>query len=283
MKENSKNINSQIIISAFSSILINGITFLAAPIFSRMLGTDNYGIITIYEAWIKIFSILCGLQTCSAIGTARVHYGNEKFDNFISTILSLSLLASSLFLIIGLLGIEPFSNFVGLNKTCFAFMLTNSIATYIVNFQSMVYIQKKKAFSNAMLSLGLIFSSIVLSIILINSMDRQKYYGRILGLLIPNICICIFVVINTYRKSKMQLNKEFCKYSLVMGIPTIFHSLSTVLLAQTDKIMLQKLISDYSIVGMYGLVVSFSHILSVIYTAINNAWVPYYYDDMAKR
>ena len=43
--------------------------------------------------------------------------------------------------------------------------------------------------------------------------------------------------------------------------------------------MLQKIV-NYDIAGIYSFIVTFTHLINVIWLAFNNTWVPFYYDDM---
>ena len=279
-KSKSKNLNIQILIGTLASVLVNGITFISAPIFSRMLGVDDYGIVTVYEAWIKIISIVCGIQTCASIGTARVHFPEKDFNNYVTSALTLSMCSSVGFIALAAIFGKLLENIFGLDYILIIILFINSAASYFVNFQSMVFIQQKKVLSNGLLSLGLISSTICLSMIFIHVFPTNHYLGRVFGLLFPNIILSIYIIIHTLRSSKQWYNRIFWKYALMLGGPIVFHNLSTVILAQTDKIMLQKSAEAYTAVGLYGLVVSFVHVLSILYTSINNVWVPFYYDDM---
>ena len=51
-----KNANRIIFLNILSTVIIQGLTFLSSPIFSRMLGTDNYGVVSLYNTWTMIIS-----------------------------------------------------------------------------------------------------------------------------------------------------------------------------------------------------------------------------------
>ena len=48
--------------SAFYNILgpviLNGINFFTIPIFTRLLGPEQYGVVSVYTTWVGIFSII---------------------------------------------------------------------------------------------------------------------------------------------------------------------------------------------------------------------------------
>ena len=70
MKSN-KRVNTITIINIISTLFLQGITFISAPIISRLLGPDNYGIASVYITWVGLFSTVFGLQTQSTIALAR--------------------------------------------------------------------------------------------------------------------------------------------------------------------------------------------------------------------
>ena len=51
--------NSIVSFNILSTLILQGLTFFTAPIISRMLGADNYGIAAVYVTWVS----LCLLYT----------------------------------------------------------------------------------------------------------------------------------------------------------------------------------------------------------------------------
>ena len=54
--------------------LLKGITFLSAPIFTRLLSTDEYGIFGAYLSYESILYIIKGLALHSSIANAKYEY-----------------------------------------------------------------------------------------------------------------------------------------------------------------------------------------------------------------
>ena len=55
-----------------SVVLLNGISLITAPLFSRILGDSGYGILKIYNIWASVIAIVFTLQTESTLVNARV-------------------------------------------------------------------------------------------------------------------------------------------------------------------------------------------------------------------
>ena len=62
------------------NIFNKGIAFLTVPIFTRILSTSDYGIVTTYNSWIGIVSMLLGFALHMAIRSSFIDYRpTEKF------------------------------------------------------------------------------------------------------------------------------------------------------------------------------------------------------------
>jgi hypothetical protein len=58
-----------------SSILLKGIGFITLPIFTRLLTTSEYGILSIYSSWVSLLSILLTFTVwggCSMLGWLNI-------------------------------------------------------------------------------------------------------------------------------------------------------------------------------------------------------------------
>lgn len=76
-----------------------GIAFLTVPIFTRILSTSDYGIVTTYNSWIGILAMVMGFALHMGIRMAFVDY-KEKIDDFMSSIIIFTLICSGGFIVI---------------------------------------------------------------------------------------------------------------------------------------------------------------------------------------
>ena len=79
--------------------LLKGITFLSAPIFTRLLTTEEYGDFGAYIAYESIFYIILGLALHSSITNAKYEY-KEKFNEYVSSLVLLSGISVGIWLIL---------------------------------------------------------------------------------------------------------------------------------------------------------------------------------------
>jgi len=147
-----------------------------------------------------------------------------------------------------------------------------------VHFMNGKYVYEFKADKNFVLSTTVSVLTIGLSLLLIWLAPAEtNYWGRILGQAVVYGVVGLIIYASIIKSGKTFYNKEYWKFTLPIALPTVFHSLANIVLHQSDKIMLQNLISN-SAVGIYALACTFSGVLNTIWSALNNSWVPFYYE-----
>ncbi len=276
----SKNENALAFFNILGPIILNGINFFTVPIFTRMLGTDNYGIISIYTTWVQVFTIIMGIQTCGTISVSRSYFEERELKPYYSSILSLSCITSVAVAAVVLIFIKPISVFMELDKLIVCLMLLQSFGTYAINFVTLKYTYSKQASKNFAISVSVSLLSVVISLILIHMIPEfsNRYIGRIIGYALPNAFIGIAAAIIVLVQGRTFFLKRYWKFCIPLCLPLIFHNLSQIILGQSDRVMLQQILSNNSAVGIYSFVFTFTHILNIIWNALNNTWVPFYYD-----
>lgn len=262
-------------------IILNGIGFFTIPIFTRMLGPANYGLYTVYNSYQSMLLIVMGLQTQAIIGTASIYYKDKSRDRCFSNALTISLLCSVVISIVVVLFLKPISALVGISSAMILVMLIQTVGMLCVNWATGKLAYDKKATFNFILSTGLSLAAIGLSLFLIALAEEGegKYEAYVLGHAIPYAVVGLFCALFILLRGKSFFAKKEWKFCLSFCLPLVFHAFANTMLHQSDKIMVQRMISD-SAAGVYGFAVSFANILNIIYNALNTTWVPFYHDDI---
>ena len=268
-----KSLNTITLMNIISTVLLQGIAFLTLPIFSRLLGTDNYGIVSVYNTWTSIVMIVFTLQTADAFPSARIYLPAEEQEKFQSSAVSLALTSYLCFAVPTYI----ITAIIGIDRFLVVSLLIQGFTAYMISALSSKFIFEMDAFKNMLLSLFVSVVNVGLSLILIFSMDKEiNYKGRIMGMMFSNLAGGVFSYFYIFRRGKTFYNKEFWKFTLPITLPTIFHSLANLVLAQSDRLMIDAMI-DKSTTGIYSLAVTFTSVVSTIFLSLNNAWVPFYY------
>lgn len=263
-----------------STMLLRGISIFTAPLFSRLLGDSGYGVLQIYNIWTSALAIVFTLQTQGTLVNARVEYPEEEQRKYQSSAMSLSVFAFLVCSVLVLVFIGPISAFLELEKFLVCLMLVQAFGTFCVSFLSTKFVYEFKAGRNMVISVGVTVTTLILSVILILQMpERINYYGRIIAIAstyaLVGIPACIYILL----KGKTFYNKQYWKFCILLAIPAVFYNLSDLILGQSDRVMLQKMLSE-AMVGQYSLALNFGGIMFTIFGALNNSWCPFFFEDM---
>lgn len=263
-----------------STLLLRGISIFTMPLFSRLLGTSSYGVTQVYNTWVAVFAIVLTLQTQGTLVNARMEYPEEELNRYQASVMGMSMLMYLLCSGIILCLLNPISNALKLSKFLVILMLIQAFGTFCVNFLNQKFVYEFKAGRNMLLSLGVTLTTLVLSVVLILQLPKDiNYYGRVVAIAatygIIGIPVCIYIL----AKGKTLFRKEYWKFCIVLAIPTVFYNLSDLILGQSDKVMVQQILG-ISAAGLYSAALNFGGIVFTIFTALNNSWCPFFFDDM---
>ena len=281
LKKITINQNSTIIINVLSMILVQGIMFISSPIFTRVLGPEQYGKYSVFTSWVSVLSCIIGLGANNALAIAKQKYGN-KYYRFRSTALLFSIFVGIVISSIVLLFGKQIGNLLGYGYLLIVALVISAFSQYIISFAQTAFIYEEKPINNLFLSFLSSTLSIVLSLIFVLSIDSlEKYESRIFGNLIPFVVVSIIVIILFFVKGKPEINKEYLLLTIVLGLPIVVHTLSHSILSQSDRFMMELLGVSDSEIGIYSVFYSFGSLLTIILSALNNSWCPYFYDDLS--
>ena len=266
-----------------STMLLRGISLFTAPLFARLLGPSGYGVVSLYTVWVGVAAIAFTLQTHGTLVNARVEYPQEQQNAYQSSVMTLSLLFYLVCSAVVIAFLPQVSRMLKLSWVLVLLILFHAFGSFCLNFLNSKFTYEFKADKNMYVSVGLTLTTVVLSVILILLMpDSINYYGRILALSLTygilGITVCSYVL----AKGKTFYNREYWTLALTLALPVVFYSLSDLLLGQCDRVMLQWMM-DTDMVGQYSLAYNFGGIMFTIFGALNNSWVPFYFDDMKQQ
>ena len=275
---NKANSNKLVLYNTISTILLYAITFFSAPLFSRLLGTTNYGVVQVYNTWVSFFVVILGLYTRGTLSIAKVNMDEDEFLRYQSSVLFLSVCAFAIIFIVMLLFHPVIVPFFGLDLKYLVLMLLQSFGTYCVYFINTKFTYEMKAQYNLIISVTLAIVNFGLSYLLIKVLNAEHLYsGRILGMAFPYIVAGIIILVYIFKQGKTFYNKKFWKFCLPLCLPLIFHGISGIICASSDRVMIQKMIG-LTAVGIYSLAYNFANIMDSIWGALHNSWDPFFFE-----
>lgn len=255
------------------NVFNKGIAFLTVPVFTRILSTSDYGIVTTYNSWIGILSMIMGFALHMSVRMAAVDY-KEKLDDFMSSIILFICLSSfgSIAIVTGVMKLFHINTSIMLVVIC---MLQAFATATIEDYSSYLMMQYRYKARTAFMILPNLISVLVSIFTIIFILQDNLYLGRIIPTATITTLFGIIVVVLVLRKGKFRINKEYLKYAMAISAPLILHGIALNILSQSDRIMITSL-ADAAQTGIYSLIYNFSMIATVITTTLEGIWVPWF-------
>ena len=73
-------LNKTFVINVISTIILQGFAIITMPVFSRILGSEQYGYYAIFNSWTSIFASFISLSISAGIGAGSYKYKEEYVD-----------------------------------------------------------------------------------------------------------------------------------------------------------------------------------------------------------
>ena len=261
------------------NVLQKGISLLTTPIFTRFLTTEEYGLYTIYQSWYSIVVIFATLYLASGVyNNGLVKFPEDKAA-FTSSMLGLTFVCSGIILVLFLIFPQFWTKNLELPFSLLLAIIIQSITTAVFNFWA-----KQERFSYSYIKLVIVtlvisVCSPFLAIVLILTTNRYKAEARVWGFVIISAVVGVYLIIIFLKRSAHIFDKKYWKYAITFSLPLIPHYLSQIVLSQSDRIMIGKMVGS-SEAGIYGLAYTIAMMMTLITNAINDSIIPYTYQKL---
>ncbi len=255
------------------TIIDKGIAVLTQPVINRILSVNEVGIVGVYTSWKSVFSVIATFNLFGGILEINLTKTPEEKDNVVASLCSLSIFISIIFWGVFFVFGKGLSNLIGLKQIYLFIMAFTVTSEAIVQFWAVPKRFEYSYKSYAILIIGLFFSKSVLSILLAYLLNNDRVLGRILGLTIPTVIVACVLLINIFGKKKSASLFSYWKKGFLFNFPLIPHYLSSILLASSDRIMIQQIKGD-SPAGLYAVAYSYASLTLIVFNALNSTYNP---------
>lgn len=260
----------------FSSIILRTISTLSMPIFTRLLSTESFGIVSTFNLWCSFLLVFCTLNMSYSIGRAKLDYPN-KLDDYIGSVQLLSLFIAcgvGLFLLIF---IKPLSVLFEIPIIGVLLLIVYLLATPAIQFFQSGCRYRYKYKENILIAWIISIGSIMTSLFLIFYFDGDRAIYRMVGSVIPSAVLAVYIWGKTIKENHIKCNKEYWKYGISLSAPLVWHSISLNILSQSDRLFIVKLCGA-SEAGIYSVASNYGMLMTAVTDAISQGWLPWFHD-----
>lgn len=266
---------------AFCSAMQKGISLLSTPIFTRLLTKEQYGVYSVFQSWYFILNIFVTLQLYLGVfNNGIINYSDDK-DGFTSSMLGLSTTITSIMFVIYCLGQSFWNSIFGLSSIYMYAMFLEFLFVPAYNFWATSQRFEFKYIKLVIVTIIMSVASPVIGIVAVYLTD-DKAAARVLSYVFVQIVIGGVIYYFIMRKGKRFFDFKYWKYGLSFNIPLVPHYLSTMILNQSDRIMIDKMIGTGE-AAIYSVAYQVSMMMTIITKAINDSFVPFTYQELKSK
>lgn len=265
-----------------ANIITTGIAYITTPLFTRLLTTEEYGVVSVYLTWKQLLGIVA--MFCLSYGVfnnGMSDYPTNRNEYSFSMLLlsnTITILFSCVLIII-----YPFAKtIIGLNYNVLFLLIVIYLLQPAYTFWIVRQRYELKYKWTVTWTIVCAFISPIIAIICIVLLPEKRLDARIFGSEIPLVIVYLGFYIYLARQAKFRVQKNYWKEAILFNLPLIPHYLSTYLLSSSDRIMIAKLV-DNQATAYYSLAYSVASVAIIVWTAINASLVPFTYEKCKEK
>ena len=269
-----------------ASILTKGINILTLPVYTRLLSTNEMGVVTGFNAWYSIFYPIVTLSLATAsLSVAMIDYKNQR-EMYQSVCLAISTMSALVFLLFYITLAKSINNATGMSLPLFLtqfllFIFNPALDSWYIKqrfeykYKSVLLVSASITILSVIVSIGTIIACRDMGISSLGTVRIVSQNGVM-------ILFAFVFWVYIFAKGRRIIDSSIAKYALKLSIPLIVHSLAKNILDASDRLMITQLCGE-SDAGIYGTVYNISLMATIIWSAINSAIVPEMFLNLEKK
>lgn len=251
------------------------ISIITTPIFTRLMSVEQYGQVSIFNSWMQIVTLICTLRLDYGVFYKGISKFKDDKDGYTLSMQSLSSIITLIVLFFYMIFRESINALTELSTFLSLMMILEVFATFSVSYWTIRnrydYNYKKIVIVTIAMSIFNVAAGLVAAIL-----SENKGVARIVSAAIVETIIGLAVYIINIQRGKRLINLAYVKFAVLFNLPLIPHYLSTYILEQSDRIMIQKMVG-VSEAGLYSVAYNAGIMIKIVSNSINNALVPWEY------
>lgn len=234
-----------------ANVATRAIAFISIPIFTRLFTRADYGIVAVFSSYVGIIAIILSLDSPYAI--SRYYYEKkDDFDDFIGTTLIFAGLIFGLTISVYILFYKQIAGLIQLPGLLPIYLLFACLFAIISTIYGSILYPQKRSKEFAIINISKGYTTFATAVLFVYLLKENRYLGKIWASLLIGFVFSIYFIIKIRKYSKFRFKIKHIKYISTYSFPLIPHSLSAVILAQFDRIMINNIV-DTASAGLYSL------------------------------
>lgn len=271
------------IVYLFATVFTRGLAIITTPIFTRIMSTDQVGMVNLYSSWYSMITVVSTLALTSGGFSIALREFESERDQYVSSVLSLTSLVAIGLVFLYALAPSFWNRMTGLPTHLMILLLVGLLVAPARDFWlSRQRFEYRYKLSGAVTIVSAVAASglAVVAVLYANSIDFSDIasvrlfanYSIVYG-------VAAVIWLSIFLKGKCFYSSKYWKFSLQLSLPLIGYSIASQILSVSDRLMISKMVGN-SAVGVYSTLYTVSSLSLMVWTAINASFTPYLYQNM---
>ena len=265
-----------------SSTLQQCISLITIPLFTRLLSSEQYGLYSSYLAWETILTVIISFRLDYTVFNKGMSKFKTERNAYVASMQTSTTALALIVLAIYLIFRGFINSFTEMTTPLMLLMILQAAVYPAYSFWMLRerYEYKIRTLLMVVLSLSILNPLVGLAAIYLSDFDRglsriATYAGTyiIFGLILYGINL---------KKGGRDIDMKYIKFAFLFNIPMIPHYLSTYILNQSDRIMIQKMVGVKE-VALYSVTYNAAMLMQIVSNSLINAITPWYYERLEEK
>jgi O-antigen/teichoic acid export membrane protein len=267
-----------------ANVINAAIPFVLLPILTRYMNPDQYGQVAMYQTLLAALATVTGISAHAAASVK--YYDNdlttEHLGHFIGASFQILMVSSVVIFALMFMARIPLGQWLGLPPSWLLWAVVASASNFIILLRLGQWQVRGEALKYGILQITQSAANAVLSLIMVVVLLRGAE-GRIDA---QNYIVLAFAFLSTCLLFRDRLvswswRPGYIREALSFGIPLIPHTVGIFLLGSVDRMMINSRLG-LAPTGIYMVGVQLTTTMGIVFSAINNAYVPWLFERLKR-
>lgn len=258
-----------------------GISIVTTPIFTRLLSTEQYGQINVFNSWTEIVGIFVTLRIYFAVYVQGLVKFEDDRAHYASSMQGLGLTLCVGWMFVYLFSRTFWNTLFHLTTVQMLSMFAMIWATEAFGFWAAEQRNQYRYKMLVAVTFGVSVTMPTVAIAVVALTD-DKATARIVSFALVELVGYSGLFFAQMRRGRQFFSAKYWKYALKFNIPLVPHYLSDTVLSGADRIMIERMVGTGE-AGIYGLAYALSLLMSLFNQALSQTMNPWIYQKIKAK
>lgn len=271
------------IVYLFATVFTRGLAIITTPIFTRIMTTDQVGMVNLYSSWYSMITVVSTLALTSGGFSIALREFEKERDQYVSSVLSLTSIVAIGLALVYSFSITFWNDVTGLPTHLMLLLLFGLLVAPARDFWlSRQRFEYRYKLSGTVTVFSAIFASglAVAAVLYANNIGYSDIASvRLFANYFIIYGVAFIIWLSIFWQGRCFYSSKYWRFSLQLSLPLIGYSIASQILSVSDRMMISKMVGN-SAVGIYGTLYTVSSLSLMVWMAINSSFEPYLYQNM---